>query len=365
MNSTKAFFKMVKYEYIRVFRNKFVSIMLILFPIILLSFLSSVNVELKSYTMAVFTDGITSDQLDVYEQLLHDTVHNEIIYVDTVEEGKTLVNKGKVAFFICLNSQTDPITATFYYDGTSVFGRTIRDAMQDKSNQYSYDKITSYLEEYGVTIDKSFFNLVTFETATKQKVSFRQMPFSMEVGIGLAIVITFGLAYSLSRDNETNVSRNISYMPVGANRYLWSKIIVYFSLGMFEVIFSLLIGMVGFKIHLQMNFMFIVLMCSLFVLAVTMIGLFFGLLKSQIATVLCNTLCIIVPLFCMIMVHIQTLNVFIQMVLYCCPMTPFVTFLNSLMFNGIIEWSSIFAFVLQSIGYYLITLIILKRRIKR
>ena len=365
MKSVKSFFAMVKYEFIRVFRNKFVSIMLLLFPIILLSFMSSVDVELKSYTLAVFTDGIETEELEVYEQLLHDTTKNEIIYVNTVEEGKNLVNSGKVAFFISLNSKEDPITATFYYDGTSVFGRTIRDAMIDKSNQYSYDKITNYLKEYGVTIDESFFNLVTFETSTAQKVLFRQMPFAMEVGIGLAIVITFGLAYSLSRDNETNVSRNISYMPVGANRYLGSKIIVYFSLGMFEVIFSLLIGMIGFKIHFEMNFMLIVLLCSLFVLAITMMGLFFGLLKSQIATVLCNTLCIIVPLFAMIMVHIRTLGLLPRMILYCCPMTPFVTFLNGMMFNGIIEWISIAIFICQIIVYYFITLFILKRRIKR
>ena len=361
----KSFFKMVKYEYIRVFRNKFVSIMLVLFPIILLSFLSSVDVELKKYEFAVFTDGIESEQLEVYDQLLHDTANNKIIYVKSVEEGKKLVNKGKVAFFICLDSSEDPVTATFYYDGTSVFGKTIRESMQDKSNQYSYDKITSYLEDFGIKIDESYFNLVTFKTATKQNVTVRQMPFSMEVGIGVAIVLTFGLAYSLSRDNETNVSRNISYMPVGANRYLLSKVFVYFTLGIIEMLSTLLIGMIGFKIHFQVNIGIVVLLSSFFVLAVIMLGLLFGLLKSQIATVLCNTLCIIAPLFALIMVHINTLNIWVQMILYCCPMTAFVTFLNGLMYNRIFDWVSIAIFTTQIIGYYLITLFILKRRIKR
>jgi len=365
MKSFLAFFKTVKYEFLRVARNKVVATMLVMFSVVLLMFLSFVKIDTKQYSVAIFTDGLKIEQLDVTNQLFKDTDKNKIIYVKSIDQGKRLVNTNKVTFFIALNSEEDPVTATLYYDGTSIFGKSVRETMQDKTNQYSYDKITEYMEEWGVVMDQSYFKLVNFESATEQNVTFKQMPFTMEVGICLAIILTFGLAYSLSRDNETNVSKNISFMPIGLNKYLLSKVFVYFVLGVAEFAISLLFGILIFKLNYQLNFAVVLLMGSFFLLAVIMLGLLFGLMKSQISTVLCNMLSIILPLFALIIGHLEMFPILLRIILYCCPITPLVSFLNAMIFNGIIIWPCVIIFVVQIVGYYLLTLLILRHRVKR
>ena len=69
--------------------------------------------------------------------------------------------------------------------------------------------------------------------------------------------------------------------------------------------------------------------------------------------------------FALIMVHIKTFPVSMQIILYCCPMTPFMTFFNGMIFNVIIDVTCIIIFIVQIIVYYSASLLVLKRKIRR
>ena len=128
-----------------------------------------------------------------------------VVYVDSSDEGLKLLRNGEVCFFIDVHADTTPITATFYYDGSNASGRTIRNLMLNKANEYTYQKTSEFLADFGITINKDYFHAVTFLSGTKEEVTVKQVPFALEVACVVSIILMFGLAYSMSRDNETKI----------------------------------------------------------------------------------------------------------------------------------------------------------------
>ena len=125
----------------------------------------------------------------------------------------------------------------------------------------------------------------------------------------------------------------------------------------------LIVGQVFFEINYQTNLFIILLISSLFIISTTVLGSLFGSLKSQIAEVFCDMMVVLIPLFVMSVVFIQSLALPIQMFLYMMPMVPFVMLLNSMMFGGVINWVYIAILIAQILIYYLITYCILKSKI--
>lgn len=291
---------------------------------------------------------------------------NNITYVNNKEKGIDMLKRNDICFFICLKAgeTVEETTAVFYYDETNIVGRTVKNNLSSAKNEYAYQTITNFLEKYGITLNQSYFNLVEFETTHSKKADYKQISFTMEVGTCVSVVLMFGLAYSMSRDNETSISKNLSYMPVGPNRYLMSKVVPYYLLGTAQMSILLLIGFIFFKIHYQVNFLLLLFVASIFVLSVICLSLIFSTLKSQIATIFSDMLTIILPLFILTMIYVPATPVIVQIILYCFPIVPFVSVMNAMMFNGIILWWQVAILLLQSIVYYLIAMIIMKIKVK-
>jgi ABC-2 type transport system permease protein len=190
------------------------------------------------------------------------------------------------------------------------------------------------------------------------------MPFAIEVACCVGLVLMLGLAYSISRDNETQVSKNIAYLPVGVHKYLFSKIIPYFLLGMAQLALMFVLGSVFFNINFATNFFVVLMLSSLFILSILLLSSLFSMFKSQIAAVFVDMLVILLPVFVSTIVYVQACPVYIQAILDCFPITPYITFLNSMIFNGVVIWEYVFIFLVQIIVYYALTITILKRRIR-
>lgn len=366
MESMKQFLQMVKYELIRISRNKVVFSMLLLFCTILLLILSFVQINTKSFPIAIYTDGVAIDDTTVIEVIEEKLDTSRITYVDSKEEGLKLVKYSKVSFFICLDKgeEKDEITAVFYYDQSNVVARTTASDLMDAKNEYAYEAISDLLMQYGINLNKSYFELITFEPTSNKTISIRQMPFAIEVTCCVALVLMLGLAYSIARDNETQVSKNVAYLPVGVNRYLLSKIIPYFLLGIFQITIMFILGMIFFKIDFAINLFVAVVLSLFFILSILMLSSLISTLKSQIAAIFMDMLTILLPVFISLVVYVQACPMYVQIILNCLPITPFIIFLNSMIFGGVVLWRYIFVFVAQIVVYYCLNLIILKRRIK-
>lgn len=362
MGRIKSFFQLVKYEFKRVCRNKIVLFMLIFFSIIILLLMSFVSFDTKNYNYAIFTDGMSVKELADTDIVLDEVLGDKAIYVDTIEEGKELVNLSKVPCFIAIDNSGEPVQLTIYYDGSSIFGKTVKENLNNEANKYSYNAIVEFLSEYGITINESYFNAVTFENSNATNVTVRQMPYVLEIGICISIILMFGLAYSNSRDNETNVSKNLGYLPINLNSFLFSKIFVYLIFGLIQLVVCYLAGIFFFEIDYQMNILLLILLSLMFILSTIMFGLLLSSCKSQIATIFLDMIALLLPLFATSLIDIQNFPPILQFVLNCLPLTQFIKFANCAIFSGLILWDSLIIFTIQIIVYYLLTYFILRKR---
>jgi len=240
----KQFFKLIKFELIRVTRNKVVFSLLICFSLALFLALSFVQNNSANYSIAVFTDGAKLEETEVFQLIDEHLKTDNILIVKNKSEGINKVKNHQVTFFICLDTgeEKDETTAVFYYDQSSSVGRAVVSGLTDAKNEYAYKALNEFLGRYGIVMNKTHFEQVTFESANNNTVTIKQMTFSMEVACVLALVLMLGMANSLARDNETQVSKNISYIPIGANRYLLTKTIPYVVLGVLEIIVMYVLG---------------------------------------------------------------------------------------------------------------------------
>lgn len=363
MNNFKSYLKMTKYEMIRIYRNKYIFIMLMIFSVLLMFVLSFVQNCPTSYSIAIFTDGVNLDDCGVFNLIEDNMTLGRKIYVDSVDEGIRLVNSNEVCFFICLDAgdENDETTAKFYYDQSNPAGRAVSDYLSNAKNVYAYNTINEFLQRYGITLNESYFQLVSFESTNTYDVSVGQMQYSIELAVCLSVILLLGLAYSIARDNETKVSKNLLYMPISVNKYLLSKLTPYFLLGSLQILIMLLIGLWSYKIHFETSLFVVWLLAGFFLMSMLALSLFLSLFKSQIATIFTGLLLILVPVFAVSYVYLQG-NLLVQIILYLVPLTPFVYFLNAMMFNGIILWYYILIFIAQTIFYYVLSLFVLKKR---
>ena len=365
MTSIKNFFKLLKYELIRIVRNKVIVFMLLFFSIGLLLLIKMLtgNVDV-SYPIAIQTINTDYESLKQNSLVSENFSLEKSIFVSSYEEGIDLVKTNKVCLFLVVDASEDPEKYSLYYDNSNIASKTMVSYFENKKVQVTYEGIVDYLyEEYSIKINKEYLDVINFKSANSVAINQNQILFSTEVTVTISIVLMFGIAYSLARDNETSVSKNINFMPFTKNKYLLSKIIPFVALGFFEMLLLLIIGQTAFNIEYQTNFFVILLMSMLFVISTTVLGSLFGSFKSQIASVFCDMIFILVPLFVFTTAFVQSLALPIQIFLYMFPMLPFVLLFNSMMYGGVINWLYVVILIGQIVIYYLITFFILKSKV--
>jgi ABC-2 type transport system permease protein len=174
----------------------------------------------------------------------------------------------------------------------------------------------------------------------------------------------FGLAYSVSRDSETNANKIVSFMPITSTKFMWSKILTYLIIGVFEMFLLLLAGVLFYNMDFQMNWLLIVSLSSMFVLSSIMLGMAFSLLKGQVLTVLCSVSVILIPLIILSNNIISGIILPIRILLYMMPMTPFIELFHGMVFNGVVNWINIIILLIQVVIYYMIAYLLLRRNAK-
>lgn len=363
MNNIRSFFSMTKYETIRVMRNKVILFTLLGFAIVLLSVMSLLQNDNYDIKACMFTNGENVDDLKVMDFLKQKIDFDDVIIVDSEEEGKLLVLENKYHIFIYLDNFHEPTTALLYYNHNDNAGLKIRDSLFHAKYKWAYNNIYYYLLELGFQPNNYYFNGIDFEAANTDEVDSMQRMFGTMAASCIAIIIMFGLAYSVSRDKETNVSSNLNTLPISANCFLASKIVPYALLGILELIAILLLGKFAFDIHYRTNVFIIFVISLIFVFAVIMLGLMFSMLRNQIAASLFSMMTILFPIFINVL-GIGTMPQFAQIIFNILPITSFIPLFDGLIFNGVIIWEYIVVLVLQIVIYYSISLMILKKQIQ-
>ena len=337
--------------------------MLLFFAVFFILLMSTVNTfNSYSFNIAIYADGKSIEELEFVDIIKDNISDNDIIYVDNVENGHDLLKHNKAGLFVVINTTVTPEEIIVYYDNSSVAGAMIKEEVAKQKDEYAFKMVSQFLEEYGVEINKDYFYMVDF--IAENNVKPVQQPFSQELTVSIYLIIMLGLVYSISKDNETNVAKNILYLPIGVNKYLFSKIIPYVILGMLQVLAVLLLGGGLFGIGFQTNILLIALLSIVFILSTIMLGLVFSNLKNQISAVFCLILVALVSIFAFSTLYVPGLPFLFKAILYSMPIVPYIILLNGMMFNGVILWEFVLYLTIQVIVYYLISFFIVKRKTK-
>ena len=361
-NSFKSFSSMVKFETKRVLRNKVVITMLLLFAVffvILTSFLTNINYSVQ---VAVFTNGNNLSDIEYFEIFEKNMTSDEIVEVESVEDGFEMVKKGEASLFVVFTGDDEVEGVDVYYDRTTPASLVIKDNILRQKDQYAYQMISEYLEEYGIKINKEYFDLINVKSIGE--VSHSQLPFMSVVGVAISLVLMLGLAYSVAKDNETNIAKNTMYWPIGINKFMLSKLVPYILLGILELAIVLLLGVLLIDLQLEMNYFLIVLLSIPFIISTSTLGLLFNNLKNQISVIFCALLAILIPTFVLSSIMFFGLPTYLQVFLNFVPLTPFVLLINGMVYNGLILWKYFVVLLFQSISFYLISYLITKKKIR-
>ena len=355
------FCKLVKFEFVKLFRNKTIFFMILFFSIALVVLLSSGIFSSEEYKIALLSKDDNIESIEVLSII--DVAEDKYVMVESLDDGLELVRFQKVAFFVVVNNETDPETIKIYYDESLKTSAYIKDFLNNKKNEYSYTAITDFLEEYGIKLNKAYFEVAEFESVVEKTVSEEQRLFPLEVSAGISIMIMFGLAYLVVKDNESGVNKILLYMPISIPIYLLAKMIPYLVVGIVELLFLFGIGALVLHLEYSFNVFVIVLLSIVFIISTISLGLVFSTFKSQIATAFADMFVILVPLIVLTMSLIQSLIMPVRIVMYALPFTAYTSLLQGMIFNGVIDSMLVFYMIIQSIVYFLVAVFLFKRKL--
>lgn len=368
LGKTKNFFRLMCFDVTRIFRNKVLMCMLFLFPIVMSFILLSMQMDYSEYIvpMAVFSND--EEQTSKIEELFQEELEDvDFVKVESKEEGRQMLLTGKVCFYIEYDS-TESELATFYYDSSSNIGGLLKSYIENFRNEYAFDKIVELIESKlpGVTMSRDHFKLIEFaEISPDVNSKVQKYLFVIEEVCFISIFIMFGLAFSISRDNETNVSRQLSYTPVSTHTYLSTKILTYVLSSVIVFSLILLMGNVVFGINYASNVFAILGMYLIFAFATASLGTLICNLKNQIASAFLSMAVILVPVLSLSMQFFNGFSIPIRVFLMLFPSTPFFLLFNYMCYNGVVLWNCVMVLAIQLIVYYTLSIVCMKLKIKK
>lgn len=360
----KNFLQMIKFEIIRITRNKMILVMLLLFSIAILVAVASANNGRSNFKIAVFNMPNNVNEIEILEKTFKDTDDSKLVEVSSIEEGKNLVKRMRVGAFIAFEQSGENLTADVYYNETDAASRGIKSKLEKESSEFVAETLSEWLSGWA-SLDLDAIMPVEFNRVSVNSVSALQSAYVLELAACISVVLMFGLAFSIARDNETNVSSNLKYIPLSIHKYLWSKTIPYLLLGILQLFIILPLGALLFKIEFQLNMLIVGLLTIPLILSVAMLGMLLSTFKSQLVTVFVDVLTILLPVFLLGTSFLQALPVVLQGVLYALPISTYLYLGNAMIFDGIILWTELILLCVQTVVYYFATVLILKRRTER
>lgn len=375
------FLSLLKFETKKIMRNKLLLVFLLIFPLAMTLFINSIEIDFKkpvssgtgsggessqtientnsqNYT-AFYSNGTEEDEQKIDELISAFYNLNTVFRVDTFATGERMLKLGEIYLFVKIDTTTEPISAVFYYDDTSMAGGVLVRSLRKKQLENTYDSLIEFLSSYGITINEDYFNFITFEPIQGFDISYKQQIMSMASSF-VAIVVMFGLAYSMARDNETNVIKQISYTPISVHKYLFSKSIPFLILGFLQASMLLLLGQVLYGIIYQVNIFVILLVYLLFILSSISLGLIFSSFNNQTTSTFATVTSILLPLLAMSISFLKSYPDIVEYFLYLSPLTSFYQLLTQMTFNGIYNSSLIILLCAQCVVYYVIAFVLLK-----
>lgn len=356
------FFSLLKFEFVRIFRNKLFFVFLTGFSIVFLAVMILTQNSFNNVVMAVYTHNYEYSEINSVEIIEDIITKEEPIIVNSLEEGKDLLLKNKALIFIDINPEVTPEKITIYLNDANFNSSVIKQTLSDENTRITNEKIIQLLNDYGIRLRPNYLNSVSIESFNEHENA--RPSFSTEMALVVSIILMLGVVFSVSRDHETEAYKTLKYTPISKFSYLFTKLVAYILVGLFNILIFLLAGMIFFKINFQINILVILAVSILFIVASISLGFITSMIKDQVsATVMAIVLCTL-PQFALVSVNMQGLSLFLQIFMYAFPYTSYVYLVSGMIVNGYVGINYLLILLAECIIYLTASFLVLHFKTK-
>jgi ABC-2 type transport system permease protein len=245
----------------------------------LLIFSFAATLELKNATVAIYDEDRRSGSTALINRLRgSNRVFKNLIFVNSPEEGEKLVEKGKGLIFIYIPSDTTEKLER----GESVEIGVFTDGRRANASQLAVGYLLRIYRNFGVgerdppnedlLVSRNWFN-------PNLKSTWSTVPGLVALLVNLIVLLTTSL--SIARERELGTFEQLLVSPLTKFELLVGKIVPALILGVGEGLIMGLLAKLLFKLPVSpTDFLLLVPIFVLFVLAVSGIGLFISSLSK-------------------------------------------------------------------------------------
>ncbi len=377
-NNFTSFFKLVWFEFLKLLRSPVVLLFLLLGPLLM-------EITLGSIMQNTLSKAKTTQQQQTQQEQPTTTINENIVFVKNGElnqdVSQTLNSFFKDAeiswndnlknslsqlylqnclmvFFV--DTEKDPQEIQIYYDEANFLSQTLAIRIRMIQQQYVYVAVLDYLKtEWGITIQQEYFNVANFNNTASM--NFFSRYFSMFLSVFIAFVLTIGLSFSIARDNETNVFKQLCYTPISTNRYLLIKGFLYILFAMLNAGLMLLGGLL-FGLEIAGNVGILLLFTLLFSMSFGAMNMLFSTTKNQIGAVSLALLFILVPALVEMILTLNILPTFFRIITLISPLMSFLELSQSYILYGVFDVTYLIIMAVEMVVYYVLAVIIIKHK---
>ena len=363
INSVKTFFKLIGFEIKKIVKSPIIFIFLLLFPFIISLFYGVITNnandgarQLNSNTDICFVCENVDNLPDISDAITEIFGENaELTWKTDLNECVRDLQLGYINLIVYVDN-TDTNNVKIIYDDSSTYSTAYKDTLVLEGYKYSYYTIKDLLNDAGVSIDGINFNLEPLSSDMSILKSMEPTIFAMVI----AFVLIIGISYTMARDNETGVMKQLSYTPMSINKYLFVRWTFFLFLSILQsAVIILTINLFGVN---QMNrFLGLMGISMLFGMAFTSLSLMLATSKNQISTISLAIVFILLPIIIML-AGMNKFSVAIKIILYISPLTPFILSFKSFLNFGVLDYTNLLILIIETIIYFIFASFILNKK---
>lgn len=367
-NSFSSFFKLVFYELKKLWRSPIILAFLILGPI-LMQLCVGLVVDKTSVANITQTDQDVNQNISYVkngdlEQGVQDALkeyvgEGEIAWTENLEDAIVNLKLKNTLMVLFVDANKEPQEIQIYYDPSNILSSALATNTQMLQEKYAYVTVINFLESYFVSVDESYFHLATFNSVLHANLYTQSFPGFF--AIFLAFVLMVGVSFSIARDNETQVFKQLCYTPLSTNKYLLVKGVLYVAIGIIDVLTMLLVSLI-FGFNCVGSVWLFLLYSLLFILSFIAMNMFFSTTKNQISSISLTLLFILVPIIVGMQFSLNNLPVALQILLLVSPLTSFLEIAKTHILFGVCNYIYIIIMAVQMIVYYVLAVAIIKHK---
>lgn len=362
INSVKSFFKLIGFEIKKLVKSPLVFGFLVLAPFVMsfayCAITKTTNSDASLGKDVVFVCDDIDNPPDVSELVNGIWGENtQIEWHSNLEEMVIELKLSNINLIIYCNSKDNNSLNVIYDEGNNL-SIAYKDNIVLAGYKYSYHTIKDVLSEFGVYIEDIALKLDSVGEYNGLKY-IEPIAFAMIISFLLIV----GISYTMARDNETGVIKQLGYTPISINKYLMVRWVFFVLLGTIQsAVVILTFSAFGVsQLHYIAGLMGLSL---LFNVAFSSLGLLLSTAKNQISAISMAIMFIILPVITQF-VGMNTFNTLIKVILYISPVTPFLLAFTPYLKFGLLNPTNIIILIIHTAVYCALAIFILNKKAGR